>query len=195
MVAFIAFYILSATDTGFINIVSSRYPDARRLLKMKGMLDLQTYHTFPPIVPCTVPAWGLPGRRRMSKPGGASASCQRSLTPRFAPTDTSVDCPEPAENHQGERPEIKADESAPTCERKHGTDIQQCHIRPTPWCGSRQCWIAYFWGSHAVLYCSRLPDVSWFWAGAQLCHTCSEWFNLLNDSINDWEKIKINRRN
>lgn len=40
MAAFIAFYILPATDTGFINIVSSRYPDARRLLKVKEMVDL-----------------------------------------------------------------------------------------------------------------------------------------------------------
>lgn len=50
---------------------------------------------------------------------GASILCHRSLTPHFAPTDTIVDCPETAESHQGERPEIKADKSAPTCERKH----------------------------------------------------------------------------
>lgn len=75
----------------------------------------------------------------MSEPRGASASCQRSLAAHFAPTETSVDCPGPAESHQGERPEIKADKSAPTGEGKHVTDIQQCHIRATPWYGRRQC--------------------------------------------------------
>lgn len=75
------------------------------------MVDLQTQHTFPPVVPCTVSAWGLPGKRRMSEPRGASASCQRSLSPHFA--QTSVDCSEPAEGHWGER--LKADKSAPTC--------------------------------------------------------------------------------
>lgn len=44
---FIAFYILSATDTGFINTVGSGYLDARRLLKIKAMVDLQAHHTFP----------------------------------------------------------------------------------------------------------------------------------------------------
>lgn len=80
---------------------------------MKGMLNLQTHHTFPLSVPC------LSGKRRISEPAGASILCHRSLTPHFAPTDTIVDCPETAESHQGERPEMKADKSAPTCERKH----------------------------------------------------------------------------
>lgn len=54
----------------------------------------------------------------MSEPRGVSALCQSSPAPHFAPTETSVDCPEPAESHQGERQEIKADKLASTCERK-----------------------------------------------------------------------------
>lgn len=120
-----------AANAGFINIARS-YLDERQLLKIKGIVGHQTYHVFHLIVPCTVPAWGILGKRRMTEPRGASALCQRFPTTYFAPTETSVDCPEPAESHWGESPEIRADKLASTCERKHVTHIQQCHIRPTP---------------------------------------------------------------
>lgn len=149
---------------------------------MKGKLDLQTRHTLPTIVRCAVPVWGLPGTRRMSARRKASASCQRSLAPHFAPTDTSVDCPEPAESHQGERPEIKADKSAPTCERRHVTNIQQCHIRPTPWWERRPRWIAE----------SLLCIAAGYWMsrviGQEHIHVTLAASHLIYpDSINDWE--------
>lgn len=90
------------------------------------MVDLQTEHTVYPVVPYTVSAWGL----REEKDEWTSASCQRSLSPYLA--QTSVDCPEPGEDHWGVSLEIKADKSAPTCLKKHVTNIQQCDIRLPP---------------------------------------------------------------
>lgn len=53
-----------------------------------------------------------------------------SKNPVFTRTERSVDRPESADGHKGERPQIKADKSPPLVKENMVTNIQQCHIRP-----------------------------------------------------------------
>ena len=87
------------------------------------------------------------------------------LAPHFASTEISVDCPEPAESLQGEMSEIEADKKASTCERKHVTYIQQCHIRQTPWHGGDKADLLNFFKQLCFFVLQHVTG--WcHWAGA-----------------------------
>lgn len=66
---------------------------------------------------------------------------------------TSVDCPEPAGSHQGDRPEIKPDKSTPSGEKKGvATNTNSGVLAP---CRGRET-VEY--GSQAVVHCRLLND-------------------------------------
>lgn len=143
------------------------------------MLDLQMHHTFPPIVPCTAPAWGLlrgrEGWADLEEPQHHVKDPSHHIFLRQTQV-LIVPSPQRATRERGQR--LRLTSRPPLVRGNVLQTYSGVTLDRLPCEEGDGAELLIFKGAGLFCIAAGLPDVSCYWTGKHSCHTFSQLFNF-----------------